>query len=82
MKRQIWKWGINPTNDGSISMPKGAELLSIQVQRGIPCIWALVDPAAEKEERRFLRFTEQATTFIVIWVLSGNMLVRFRLETI
>lgn len=37
----------------SILMPKGAEILTVQTQNGIPCIWALVDIEAEKEPRVF-----------------------------
>lgn len=55
-ERVIWKFSLpSPNLEGlvSISMPKGARLLTVQVQRKEPCLWALVDPRAEKEERRF-----------------------------
>ena len=32
---------------------KGAIFLSMQVQRGIPCLWFLVDPKAHQEQRSF-----------------------------
>jgi hypothetical protein len=35
-----------------VKMPKGAEILSVQIQKGRPCIWALVDPDAQSEVRR------------------------------
>lgn len=50
MKKQIWKFPINP-NKVIIEMPKDAEILTIQSQYEIPCIWALVDPDGEKELR-------------------------------
>ena len=34
-------------------MPRGAKILTIQVQNEIPCIWALVNPENEKENRYF-----------------------------
>lgn len=34
-------------------MPIGAEILSVQVQRGNPHMWALVDPEAPCEVRTF-----------------------------
>ena len=41
----------------TLSMHKGAKILCVQVQEHFmkerPCIWALVDPQAEKEERHF-----------------------------
>lgn len=53
MKKTIWKFQLNPNDIIFIEMPKNAEILSVQNQKGIPCIWALVDPNAEKEERCF-----------------------------
>ena len=52
MKKQIWKFEINP-NKVIVEMPKGAEILTIQTQNGTPCIWALVNPESEKEKRHF-----------------------------
>ncbi len=52
MKKTIWKFEINPSNL-SIEMPKKAEILTVQQQNGEACIWALVNPDEEKEERVF-----------------------------
>jgi hypothetical protein len=46
--KQIWKFGIT-ADLLSIEMPKGAKPLCVQMQMNIPCLWAIVDPAAEKE---------------------------------
>ena len=51
MEKTIWKFEIQITYKQHIKMPKGAEILSVQVQNGIPYLWALVDPDAEIEER-------------------------------
>ena len=49
----IWKYPI-PTSDGTIlEMPDGAVVLTVQVQDGTPCLWALVDPAAMMLPRTF-----------------------------
>ena len=32
-------------------MPKGAEILSVQVQADVLCLWALVDPDAKLQKR-------------------------------
>jgi hypothetical protein len=37
----------------SISLPRGSEILSLQVQRGIPNIWVLLDNGMESEKRTF-----------------------------
>lgn len=55
----IWKLPI-PLRDGEgrvtdrpeMAFPAGARVLTIQVQRGVPTIWALVDPNAETPETR------------------------------
>lgn len=52
MKKQIWKFIVTP--DGApIKMPKGAEILTVQSQGEQACVWALVDPNNEMEERYF-----------------------------
>jgi len=53
MKKQIWKFTLPPTSQGVIKMPKGAEILTIQIQKEQACIWALVNPLNEETERYF-----------------------------
>lgn len=36
-----------------IPMPKGAQILDVQMQHGVPTIWALVHETAELETRNF-----------------------------
>ena len=50
--KTIWKYPIQ--EEAIFEMPKGAEILSVQVQDGLPTLWALVDPDAPKERRGFL----------------------------
>jgi hypothetical protein len=50
---KIWKFGCPPGNTTTRSIPAGARFLSAHVQGGEPTLWFLVDPAAEKEKRRF-----------------------------
>lgn len=54
----IWKFPFLPPESGNaiaIAMPKHARLLHVAPQgaEGQPCIWALVDTAAELESRTF-----------------------------
>lgn len=44
MSQAIWKFPLKPEDRQTIAMPAGARILSLQVQSGTPCIWALVDP--------------------------------------
>ena len=49
--KTIWKFPFENKGMFELDMPKGAEILDVQVQDGIPCIWALVDLGQEKEKR-------------------------------
>ena len=51
--KTIWKYIIKPVYDSILQIPKGADILAVQLQDGIVCIWVLVDPQAEKENRKF-----------------------------
>jgi len=53
--KTIYKYELNPLHT-VLDMPKGAELLCIKVQRGTPCLWALVDPDADMEHRPLVVF--------------------------
>lgn len=48
--KTIYKYPIE-RNSESLSMPKGARILSCQIQNGTPTIWALVDPDESPELR-------------------------------
>ena len=62
MKKTIWKFSTLPNNrfeeKFTLNMPKGAEILTVQTDQkdNIPCIWALVNPENETEERYFELF--------------------------
>lgn len=53
-QKQIWKYTLKPRVE--LQMPKGAEVLTVREQSEDICLWALVDPAAEKETRQFHSF--------------------------
>lgn len=50
MTKVIYKYPLQVEDEQIISMPKGAEILTVQEQHGKPCLWALANPQAEKEE--------------------------------
>jgi len=50
----IWKFPLTITDQNEIEMPKGAELLTVQMQHGEPQLWASVDPQAPKVSRRIM----------------------------
>ncbi len=47
----IWKFPIQVTAWQSVMIPAGSQVLSCQFQREQLCLWALVDPEREAEER-------------------------------
>jgi len=53
MQKTIYKYPLVVYDMQIIEIINDAEILSIQVQNGVPCLWALVDPKKEKEERTF-----------------------------
>ena len=53
MIKQIWKFKV----ENVIEMPKGAEILFVQIQNRQmfnACIWAKVNPENELEKRKFV----------------------------
>lgn len=52
MNKQIWKFQLTSFKM-SIDVPIGAEILSVQMQGDIPCIWLLVNPKAPTQSRYF-----------------------------
>jgi hypothetical protein len=55
MKR-IWKYPFEIDNEITVQMPAEAQIVRIECQGGIPCIWALVDPIAPTIMRKFYIF--------------------------
>lgn len=49
--KKIYKYTMD--NNSSISIPKGAEILSVGAQGSDVCIWATVEPDAEKETEEY-----------------------------
>lgn len=53
---QIWKFPLKISPNQIIRMPFGCEILSLQVQDEIPCLWALCDENVELIYRRFYTY--------------------------
>jgi len=47
----IHKYPLQSVGDARIQTHKGAQIISAQAQRGLPCIWALVDTDQPKVNR-------------------------------
>ena len=52
--KTIWKYDYLPLQDEfSLEMPKGAQILTLQLQNDEATIWALVEPTATQVKRKF-----------------------------
>ena len=49
----IWKFPVALEDSFSVSMPGGAKILALQLQRGRPQMWVLLNPEAPPEQRTF-----------------------------
>lgn len=49
---RIWKWTLDVTDEQILQMPGGAEILCVQIQNGVPQLWALCDETALPTPRR------------------------------
>lgn len=50
-ERTIWKWSLALTDVQALQIPRGAKLLSVQMQGELPQLWALVDPSEPRDMR-------------------------------
>ena len=52
--KSIWKFPIEITDRQTVNMPKTATILSVQIQHGAVCMWALVDTEEPTVDRTFI----------------------------
>lgn len=50
--KSIWKYRLSVTDVQAVNIPAGAKILCVQIQGGIPCLWAMVDPLERLAQRR------------------------------
>lgn len=53
MARAIWKFEVQVEETFQVSLPEGATVLSVDVQYGVPQMWALVEPGKPLRLRTF-----------------------------
>lgn len=80
--RTIWKFPLEVTDEQRVEMPEAAEILCVQVQGGVPCIWARVIPDAMKKKRTIAIYgtghpmkVRQCDTYVGTFQLQGGALV-------
>ena len=53
MARTIWKFRFEISSPLRLSIPQGAQVLTVQDQDGDGCLWAIVEPENTLESRYF-----------------------------
>ncbi len=54
MAQTIWKFPLAMTVQQKVSMPVGARILHVGTQGDSVCLWALVDPSRDTNDRTIL----------------------------
>ena len=54
MIKTIFKYPLEVIDEQTIEMPSGAQILTVQMQRGLLYLWALVPVAAPMMQRRII----------------------------
>lgn len=53
MRQVVYKFPLSVSSNGIVNMPKGATILSVQMQDEVPTLWALCVPSNPYEDRLF-----------------------------
>lgn len=54
--KTIWKYELTANPTTVLEVPFGGQVLCVQNQYELPCIWVLVDPDLPKEQRTFVLY--------------------------
>ena len=55
--KTIWTWDLLGTKTQVLFMPKGATILSVQVRRNQPVLWALIDKRQPSKDRVIITYS-------------------------
>lgn len=81
MSKTVWKFPIEVGDCVRIEMPSGAQVVSVDLQFGQLCVWAIVDPEAPLVQRTFWwrgtghRLPDQPSRFVGTVLTAGGSLV-------
>ena len=71
MSQAIWKYQLLTTGFQFIEMPRGAQILCVQMQHDSPHIWAIVNPDEKKMRPR------KINTYGTGQLMEGEILERY-----
>lgn len=49
----VWKFPLVPTDVQYVIMPEAMKILTVQMQFGMPCVWAMVESGSKKRQVTF-----------------------------
>jgi len=75
--KTIWKFPLQVTDEQYVEMPMFTQVPDVQVQDGIPCLWALVDPAYQKSPKKIITHG----TGHDVPVTTGNYIATYQLSS-
>lgn len=84
----IHKFPLQQTPLQTISVPRFAVILTVQVQRNIPCLWVLLDPDADRIWRDIVilgtgqEFPEEGLKYIGTFQLYDGSLIFHAFERV
>ncbi len=77
----IWKFPLQTIDEQVIEVPVGAELLTVQIQNGEPCLWARVDTNELVELRKIAihgtghELPDTTRKYIDTYQMAGDSLI-------
>ncbi len=76
--KTIWKFPLQLVDEQILNMPDTAHILTVQVQRDIPCLWAIVDPSDVSRRPRRVAIVGTGNP-VPDWAHLGNYVSTFQL---
>ena len=76
----IWEYPLVVTDAQVLTIPKGAQIVAVQVQGNSPCLWAIVDQS-EETERRVIRTFGTGHEILPSFLKFGTYLGTYRIAS-
>jgi len=64
-RKVIWKFPLELTEIQEFPMPKDAQVLTLQMQNGIPCLWFMVGQDASETQTRTFEIHGTGNPFVL-----------------
>jgi len=76
MKRTIWKYDLEGKEEQTIQIPKGASVLTVDTQDGLPKLWLAVCPEEKKQLVRVAIIGTGKPLWCDGWIYAGSFKMR------